>query len=237
MQVQRRTIEKFTERFVILCEGDNDTAFFAALIANRGLPRFQIVSPRDVGLQGGGRPDFAQALTSFWAIPGFKEVVEAVLIVSDNDDNPAQALNEVKAALQKAEPYEFSTPPRRYGVPDQTLQRAGTAPCVVIMMLPWANELGNLETLCLPAARDASSPTYQCLDEFCACTHINGWNSVAKESKMRLRCMIASQHRENPDRGLTFLWRHCPELVPLEHATFNRVAGFLAGFAQFIQQP
>jgi len=91
--------------------------------------------------------------------------VSGILVVSDNDDDPGKSLSEVQDQLRDA----------GYGVPQGTLTPATGAetPPVVIMMLPWAGEPGNLETLCLRAMYDASPELSKCVDEFCKCAGVH----------------------------------------------------------------
>jgi len=229
----RSQFEGFQKRYVILCEGDNDHAFFESLITYHGFQDFQVASPKTLGYPEGGKSYFKTALSSFWATTGFNNVA-AVLIASDNDDDRAASLADVRRALEDADKDDFSTPPRRFAVPNQPLQKAGTSPIVVVMMLPWTDELGNLETMCFEAASRAQPAKRQCVDAFSACTGAVRWR-MSRRSKMQIRTIIAGSHEDNPDMGLTFVWKRRPDMIPLNDHVFNRVSDFLRNFHAFLQ--
>jgi hypothetical protein len=233
--LKRQTFEGFTKRYVLLCEGDNDQAFFEALLVHHALQEFQVICPKTLGYSEGGKGYFKKALSSFWARTGFDKV-EAVLIASDNDDDCPASLVDVRNAITDAEADTFSTPPKNFSAPDQPLQKVGTSPFVVVMMLPWVGELGNLETLCFEAASRARPNIRQCVDVFGACTGVATWR-MSRRSKMQMRSMISGAHEENPDMGLTFLWKYRPDLVPINDHVFDRIADFLRNFHTFLQQP
>ena len=218
---------------MILCEGDNDSAFFQALIANRGIPDFQVMSPNDFDPYEGGVNHFARVLSGFWALTTFS-TLRAILVIADNDVNPAASLQEVRNEIGRADPEPMSQPVRRFAVPGGDLQKAGADPIVTIMMLPLNGQPGNLESLCLAAT--TLPAVSACVDTFAHCTGVDQWD-IAKRSKSKLRSLIAGAHRPNPEMSLTFLWRYRPDIVPLNHAAFTPIAQFLLDFPNFLQQP
>jgi hypothetical protein len=120
-------------------------------------------------------------------------------------------------------------------VPTRPLEVARHAgqPAVVVMMLPWTAQPGSLETLCLPSIYARWPQHRHCLDEYCRCTETDTWGNI-REAKMRLRAMISSICRSDPNTGLQFAWSRPEELIPLNHNCFDQVVGFLGGFRRLL---
>lgn len=144
--------------------------------------------------------------------------LRTIVIVSDNDEVPDESFAEVQEQIAVA---------GGYPVPAHPLEIAPQVqyPSVVIVMLPWTGEPGNIETLCLPAIRDRWPDQAVCLDEFSKCTEASEW-PVNRKSKMQLRSLISAVCRPDPNTSLTYAWSRSVELIPLNHASFDRVAGF-----------
>jgi hypothetical protein len=125
-------------QFLIVCEGQSDEAFFRHLIQKRNLPQFKVVYP--MHQQDGGWRGFAPRLRALKTEPGFDEL-RGILVAADNDDNPTSSFRNVCDQLRAA----------GYPVPERPLQaiRAPEYPALAVMMLPWADQGGKLESLCL----------------------------------------------------------------------------------------
>jgi hypothetical protein len=156
---------------LIICEGPIDEAFFRSLIRARGLPEFAIRNGSDRSPEASGGIDSIGSLLVGIAIwDGFSNLTE-ILIAADNDQTPAENFEKVRSQIARA---------GNYPVPSAPLQRATGTPNVTVMMIPWANERGNLETLCLGPAMGVSSVLANCVDAFAACVSVSGWPSGAK---------------------------------------------------------
>jgi hypothetical protein len=109
-------------------------------------------------------------------------------------------------------------------------------PPVVVMMLPWEGEIGQLETICLISMRDKFPNLAACEDQFSACTGTDKWKRNKLE-KMKMRAMLTTACEEDPNTSLTHAWSRKNELIPLDHACFNRIADFLAQFPAMVSPP
>src|SRR5690349_16232863 len=127
---------EITKPRVIICEGKADVAFFEHLISERGLPEFQV-------LPANGNSRYEDTLVALSAAAGFGGI-SGILLVGDNDLNPAAAFQNVRTQVQRAGGY--GTPLN----PGEAAESAGF-PDVVVMMVPWHGSVGCLETLLLEA--------------------------------------------------------------------------------------
>lgn len=220
--MRKKKIEAITEPGLIVCEGPQDAAFFRALLSERGIKGFQVVSPQDV-LGEGGKDRFAHAFNGLIPIRGFEQI-KLTIFVGDNDDDPAASVAAIRDQLTKTE--EFGNPPRKLDVPINLLEKTAGVPSVALLMIPWANEPGCLETLCWNVASRVKPDLAPCALELIRCAKIEGW-SASKLDKVRLRALMASSYKRNPEISLTFLWDDFPELVPVSDSEFNRISEFL----------
>jgi hypothetical protein len=213
--------------WLILCEGETDKRFLDQLISNRALPdEFQIRFPSRGTDNRGGRSKFGPWLNAAQAVTGWSDI-RAVLIISDNDDDPPTSFGEVRASL---------TAGKWPGIPsfERTIAKSPGYPHTVILMLPPAGQQGSLETLCLLAAYFKWQNIQAPLDAFVQSAGVNGW-SANKEAKMRLQTVIAATCNARPDAGFAGHWREDVQYhIPLNHAVFNDLATFLRGFRGLI---
>src|SRR5713101_7357263 len=98
------TTAPFDERpFVLLCEGDSDKRFFDRLIAKRGIENsFQVRFPHRGNDKRAGRSRFGTWIDLAVQSEDFIRNIRAVLVVSDNDDDPQSSLREVQMAMKNA---------------------------------------------------------------------------------------------------------------------------------------
>lgn len=216
---------EFNHPRAILCEGEGDRSFFRHLITKRGLPPFDIFCPGKPHTEDGGVEGYDDMLTIFPTGKGF-ENVRGILIQGDNDDDPDERFGKIRAKIEAAEGY---IPPERplAGIK----QRSHLS--LVVVMLPWVEELGALETLCLKSAEDKHPSVKECVDAHIRCIDISKWDLV-KQHKMRLRCMMASICKTDPYTSLVHAWSRSVEMIPLGHACFDRISDFLEHFDNFI---
>jgi len=215
---------------VILCEGQGDQAFFVNLIRTRSLPGFSVVFPSDKPEQGipGGVDGFAGRLRALRAERDFSKI-EGLLVVADNDSRPEASFTRVQQQLTEAGGYPVPTQPLE-------VARGESGPWVVVMMLPWIGQPGNLETLCVKAMRGAWPEAAVCLEEFCRCTSTSRWD-LSKQSKMRLRAMISAVCESDPNTSLVYAWNRPQNLIPLNDAVFDEIAAYLSDFKKLVSQP
>jgi len=91
---------EFIKSRFILTEGFEDAALILALIAARNTPEFDVSATIDVGSTP-GNSGFENAVIACEPLTGFSAVKE-VVIVADNDDNPAQSFASICAQIEKA---------------------------------------------------------------------------------------------------------------------------------------
>jgi hypothetical protein len=170
----------------IICEGLADQAFFMRLIHDRGLPDFDIPD-------GKGRSYFSEILRGLRA-GSHRTKLNALLIVSDNDDDPKRSFYEVQQQIQVA---------TGYPVPEKPMEIAKVAgqPIVLIMMLPWTDTPGCLETLLKMIWQREQGSMKVCVDEFLTCAKVTEWE-IQKRDKAAIQCFIAGSNREDPNKSL-----------------------------------
>lgn len=215
----------FKSSRIILCEGEQDKAFFTHLVESRHLPQFDVFCPSRPYTDDGAVEGYDDMLTAFTTGDGFQNIT-GILVQGDNDDKPQQRFNRIAKKIAAAEGYIR---------PQNRLQvvRADNRPPLIVMMFPWEEELGALETLCLISAEAANPTIKQCMDIYFDCARIGTW-SLVKQHKMRLRCMIASICKTDPYTSLVHAWSRAESLIPLDHQCFRQIADFLQNFDQFI---
>lgn len=211
---------------IILCEGPHDASFFKALLIQRGINDYQVLTPIDED-EGGGKTRFTAALNSYSTDSGFQNI-NGIIIASDSDTDPNTSLRAVIDAIAATDPiYEITGV--RYQVPRSARGRTHGRPALGILLIPWEDQPGNLETLLLDAIRHQWGPQRQCAEALMRCVGADTW-PVTKKSKLLLRALIAGAHRRRPDLGLAKLWVQFPELISLNDRHFQDIAHYLRTF-------
>jgi hypothetical protein len=151
---------------------------------------------------------------------------KAVIVVADNDSNPAESFDLVQKQIRDAEKWGVPTKPRE-GV------KLDELPPVSVLMLPWDDVPGSIDTICFAAAARKRPEVAACVEAFVRCVKAEGWD-VHNASKLRLRCLLSAACKDNPNTGLPRAWStekgRPGDLVPLDDECFNEIATFLAGF-------
>lgn len=229
-------LKRITEPYVLLCEGQHDSEFFTHLIGIHGLPKFEVCSVNYV-MNGnhGGNSRFRDALDALVAKPGFQQV-QKILIAADSDfpappgASPRNSFTDVVAQIDSTAP--IIGPPRsKFAAPAAPLQKAGSNPSVVVLMVPWPGTPGNLDTMCLTAARNHSNSAFvSCVDSFSQCVGADQWASESARTKMKLRCHLSASWKDDPAISPTYVWSKNTNLVPLTDPVFSSIVGFLRDF-------
>jgi len=218
--------DNLTKPYLILVEGPGDAAFFRHLIATRGIPEeYDVLHPSDAGATGSGNSRFGEALDGFALIPGYDDL-RGILIVADNDDDSQASFANVQAQIRRTA--------AQHAVPPAPLEATKASLPIAVMMIPWTDEAGSLETLCASAAEAAYPLQAACAEEFQSCTGLDVW-PASKRAKVMLRSIISAVHRRNPDLSLSFVWDDCPDVVPLRHTCFDRIADYLLTFRDAVR--
>ncbi|HXN54007.1 MAG TPA: DUF3226 domain-containing protein [Candidatus Acidoferrum sp.] len=210
---------------ILICEGSSDVSFFSHLIKKRNLPEFDIFQPNvaeGVPSGKGGYKGFLEGLSTI--LPS--KAVKGILIVGDNDLNPANSFQNIQDQITAA---------GGYGVPAEPLQlaRSNTLPPVVVMMLPWAGVEGVLESLCLEALLGYRPHLKECVDHFSECTQTMEWEPTIR-AKMQLHALVSALCKSEPATALTHVWSKKETIVPLDQPAFDQLANFLSRFDEFV---
>jgi hypothetical protein len=219
-----RAEREITSPNLILCEGPDDIAFFQKLIETRGLANACIRDTRQRGGTGAGNTKFGAALRALRIIPSFG-VVRRILIVADTDDSPANSFASVREQLEGV--FGAGSTPAS---PLLTQEIENTQILVSILMVPSANMPGNIETLCLEAARSANLGIAAFTDAYRDNTPVANWPSQLRRDEMWLRSNLAARCAADPFVFLSKAFREHPELIPLGHSSFNHIVNHLSGF-------
>ena len=215
-----RTEEEFHLRNLIICEGPDDVAFFAALIEKRTLPKFHIryTGKPDVrGVRRGGNSLFGETLRSYKVRRDF-HVIKDILLVTDSDADPERSFDKVKTQVLDV----------GFSPPHSPLMRSNGCPAISIMVIRQGPR-GNLECYCTEAVRSADPVNSAFVDGFMSQVINEEW-TPEMVGKLWLRVALASRYRQNPFIHLGELIRQAPDKIPLEHVSFNSVANYLATF-------
>jgi hypothetical protein len=208
---------QITEERVIVVEGAGDAAFFTHLCAVNNIRGFQC-------LDAGGRDNFEQYLKDLRTITGFNTKCKLLLVVGDNDDRLEDSFKRVRLAVKKA----------KLPVPDKAQQilkwtthdlRLG------IVMIPF-NDAGDsikgcLETLLLASAFERNDQIAKCIPAFGTCIGADTWANGSHVDKFKLRALLAAVFPDDPNFGLQFALKPDHGVIPLDHASFGGIVGFL----------
>lgn len=209
---------------LILCEGPHDKSFFRALIDHYQLPPAHVVCSADLTRKQ-GRSGFGDALFALRPITGF-DLLEDIIIATDSDDDAAASFQFAANLIANVPQTQPPEEPHTYPVPTSPHLKAAGSPSVTILLLPWLDRTGSLETLCFEAASKVFPANKACVDAFSGCTGSAGW-LPQKRDKMLLRSIIAGSHEKKPDIALSMIWSSEPNLIPISDQAFWQVRDFL----------
>lgn len=203
--------EKRAQPRLIICEGHSDHGVLLALSRTFDLNGAQLHVAR-------GRGNFSRPLRAA-RVQGY----EAVLLVSDNDDDPTKSWKEVCAQIRDAG-YNAPIKPR-----DIVTDKNGGPP-LTVLMIPWDEESCAIEKLCLPALEHLFAAQMNCVNDFCTCTSVNDWGATAS-SIARVEFLLACTQESTPKIGLGHfvIKSKCP--LDFRHDCFSRVADALRTFS------
>jgi len=204
--------------WAIICEGPADKAFFMRSIQDRRSPNFDIIA-------GKGRGHFSEMLRGLRGSTQARNL-NAILIVSDNDDDPARSFGEVQNQIQIA---------TGYPVPENPMQiaRAEGQPAIMIMMVPWIGTPGCLETLLRMIWQREQEPVGVCVDEFLRCTKVTEW-AIQKRDKAAIQCFIAGSNHEDPNKSLRYLLESANNPLPMHAPELDNIASALQNFGAIV---
>ncbi|MCH8113686.1 MAG: hypothetical protein IH905_17310 [Proteobacteria bacterium] len=214
---------EFTKSRFILTEGFEDAEFLKALTDARNIADFDVSPTEDVGSTA-GNSGFEDAVIACEPLTGFSAVKD-IVIIADNDDNPANSFASVCAQILKAQ--NEGNLKRNWGEAIQPNVKAAGDPSVSIWMWPSTGMDGCLETLLWQVVQNTHPNDATCVDAALKCSGADQW-PISKLDKARVRCWISIVCRRNPALRLGHLWRRHLNLLPLNRAEFDPISSFLA---------
>lgn len=210
---------------LLICEGPDDVSFFQALLsAHHNLPHFSVRDTSHIKGQGAGNSRFSNALIGLRVDEESFRTVERILIVADNDEDPAASFRNVQKQINTA----FGDK----SAPSNVLEWAQVTPNIrlKVLMIPRANEQGNLETLCKPVAEAADLTAAAHIDALANAARVDHWPNLMRRNEMWLRCNIAIRCKTNPFVFLGNVFREHKLLIPLGGNQFRHITDVLATF-------
>lgn len=214
-----------------ICEGSSDEAFLKKVCVSRKLNGIKIREwPGKItrGING-----FHEILTGMLAETQFNHC-KLVVVVADNDGTPISRFDEIKAEIRTAEKYGVPDKPRQISQPLEHLSDKHI-PDIVVIMLPWDAEEGNLETLLYKAGRANNPQLSVCVERFVKCAtaaNLSSWD-IAKIAKLKARCMLSASAIKNPDVPIEGAWRgDNGDPFPLNSEAFDQLVRY---FKQLIK--
>jgi hypothetical protein len=204
---------------LLVCEGPEDKLFFHRLIQVRNLPQFHI-------LASGGKSNFSQEIRRFQLErPRTYQALKDILIVADNDEEPETSFKNVCSHIDRL--FGNGTAPR------SPQERTKTKPSVTVFMIPWTNQKGHLEKLCLRSANTADGTIGNNVTTFMALIGADRWNNESRFAKAWLRTNLAARCETDPfvALGHVFSDPKYQGLIPVSDSSFKQIHDFLTGFA------
>ena len=202
---------------LLLCEGPEDKYFFRKLIQSRKLPEFDIQDTSSQHDRNGGNTKFGTKLKVLRDNRRGFSGLDHILIVSDNDTDQQTSFNAICEQLAR----------NGFAVPSAILQRSNGRPTITIMMLPFADEHGNLESVCVDATRHENKTIASHADHFVALVKADEWPQEVKQ-KLWLRVVLSARYQKDP---FIFLGKAFSEgLVPMTHNSFDHITDALRSF-------
>lgn len=209
---------------IVISEGPADDAFLKKLIEVRGLNNLEVLPPGDAESYGDG--GFQLRLEGLKVQPGVEQNT-AIIIIADNDEDPAAAFKKIQKQIRDAGEYDVPA------APFQPSAR-GKYPPVAVVMLPAIGQQGSLDTLCLSTVNAKYNQQMACVEAITNCVGASEatWGKV-KFAKLKVQCLLSVICKGDPYTPLKCAWLIEPrktrpgDIFPLTAPAFNAVAGFL----------
>jgi hypothetical protein len=172
----------------ILVEGVEDKSFLEELLLVSNLrDKFEFQNG-----EGRGKNGFEQYLKGLVTVSP-----KAIIIVADNDGDPDGAFKNIQKQIAAA---GFMVPNK----PRETVATTARSP-LSVLMIPWDNDIGCLETLCVSAANQKYKIELDCAEGLVTCAGAGEWD-IAKKAKLRMRGFLSAVCKSDPNTGLRYAW-------------------------------
>jgi hypothetical protein len=213
--------ERFTHPLVLVCEGNEDKAFFERLIQVRGLPNFHVRTTANDRGEAGGNTKFSPALERLRIVRNFA-AVEHILLVTDADDDANRTFKSICNQIENA---GFGPAPTSVG------EASKARPAITVMTVPVDQQTGCLENILEAPARNADPKTASYVDNFIALVCKNKWTSRRK-AKAWLRVNLAARATDPfVFLGQVFRDSRFGALIPLTDSSLDQIASVLRSIA------
>jgi len=205
---------------LLVCEGFEDKHFFRHLIRQRHLPDFRVIDTSSKKDRAGGITKFKEAIGAFRASETRRyNALSDILIIADNGETPPHNFKKVQDQIEALFPGRSPTRPR---------EPSNSQPRVTILMVPWDDEPGSLESLCVGGARRAGSNVAVHVDSFVSSVGGDTWGEP-RWSKAWLRTILAARFRD-PFVSLADVFRYHEHLIDVLDPCFDGIAQVFESF-------
>lgn len=210
----------FNLRRLIICEGPDDCHFLRLLINARNIPPFHVTDTALAKNATAGNTLFGRRLAAVSTSRHFSNLKDIVLI-TDCDDDPNASFQNIRDQIQSALGFAPAAAVTRTPNPSNAFH-------ISVVMIPWIDIAGCLETLCVAAAKTANEKIAAATDLFAAQVRIETWRPNS-QGKMWLRANLAARYERDPfiALGNVFSDPRSHDLIPLNHGSFNQLANYL----------
>lgn len=212
-------MKKFTVQddklYLILCEGDADSAFLRNLQEHRkSFPNVQIQHT-------GGINGLTGFLNGLYLDPLVKQL-KGILVIFDTADDADVTFRKIKKQIAST---EFKSPAKLFDIkPKATID---DIPYITVTLIPDDQTPGGLETLCNVYLESKYSWIKQCINAFLSCgsSTASTW-SAEKLDKSRFAAMIAVTNEEGPGKALSRVFSSdtgTAPVIPVSPSCFDDV--------------
>ena len=188
----------------LLVEGNDQRNFFEAFTSHLSISNVQIQN-------FGGVNELRDFLEGLVSATGFRETVQSLGIVRDEETSAGGAFQSVQSALSKA----------ALPVPNRPAERTDTSPAVTVLILPGDDRQGMLETLLCESFADTSVD--HCIDDFFKCVESLPDMSIDRPDKARAHAYLTT--KPNPHFSVGVAAKS--DYWDLDHSVFSTVRDFL----------
>jgi len=212
----------FTLPRVLVCEGNEDKAFFERLINTRNLPRFHIRTTAPSRTEVGGNTRFVTALRQIKVTRQYG-LLKNILLVTEADDNATARFRWICDQISAA---GVGPPPSSILTPSKSI------PAIIVMTIPLDAKSGCLETICELPARRADVQIAATVDNFVAMSGKNRW-PLRHQTKVWLRANLTVR-ADDPFvfLGSVFREEKNKHLIPLDDPSLDGIAKVLEGIGR-----
>lgn len=207
---------------ILVCEGSSDKVFFTELLRVRSLPAFDIRHPN--GKQTGtghGKGAIGAYVKSLDADSSVGHRPGVLIIVDRDDGQPKSNFDLIAEHLAAA---GIAAPESVGATADD--ERFGS---VRIVLIPGADEPGQLETLCLRALEENHGGAVACARALLSCEHVVDSGNDNHREKMLLAFSLACACGKVTN--LEHAWERNPQPISVNSTHFDEIAEELRQFA------